>query len=302
MLADRDDEARLQLATQVSMETNQMTPLIKEELRLSIIKKRHASGQEDIKVEFKDAEKHELTAYEKQKRERRREQNRRAARRCREKKKLQQCGDTQYFTNIIDHNSELQTQVKALRREKIILQDLLNDHISSGCCRQVKLENEAMPGDPVTPDIRAALTPRPLEVPGNIETIPGVNVGPPDNTLPSFSQTFLENGSPILVNQDTFQFLSAIQDMRTGSSPARTWSGTSDDVTPSETLPEAIFDALDPLANDDVFYDNDQFTTKKTNDEAIADLMDRCQDLVDGEFFLQADTFQDLNAFDPNEP
>lgn len=206
----------------------------------------------------------------------------------------------QYFTNIIDHNSELQTQVKVLRREKIMLQELLNDHISSGCCRQVKLENEALPGDPVTPDITAALTPRPLEVHGNIETIPVVNVGPPDNTLPSFSQTFLENGSPILVNQDTFQFLSAIQDMRTSSSSARTWSGTSDDVTPSETLPEAIFDALDPLANDDVFYDNEQ--TKKTNDEAIADLMDRCQDFVDGEFFLQEDTFQDLNAFDPNEP
>ncbi|XP_046559831.1 uncharacterized protein LOC124268851 [Haliotis rubra] len=296
MLADRDDEARLQLATQVSMETQQMTPLIKEELRLSIIKKRHASGQEDIKVEFKEAEKHELTAHEKLKRERRKEQNRRAARRCREKKKLQQCGKSQFFTDIIDQNSQLHAQVKRLRKEKTSLEDILHDHISSGCCRQVKLEIEA---DAVNPIINAASTVRPDGVYGNVGTVPVVNEGPPENALPSFSETFLEAVSPTSGNQDIFQFASAIPDMRTDNVTTRTWSGASDDVTPSDTLPEAIFDAMDPSANDDVFYDNDQFVAKKTTDATLTDLMDTW---TQDQFILQGDTFMDLNSLDPNEP
>ncbi|XP_067681251.1 uncharacterized protein [Haliotis asinina] len=300
MLADRDDEARLQLATQVSMETNQMTPLIKEELRLSIIKKRHASGQEDIKVEFKEAEKHELTPYEKQKRERRREQNRRAARRCREKKKLQQCGKSQFFSNIIDQNSQLHEQVKQLRQEKTSLQDILNDHISSGCCRHVKLELETACAEPLNPYIKADVIVLPVEGFGNVETLPVVNGGPPVNSLPSFSETFLEAVSPSPRDQDIFQFASAISDMRSDNVTTRTWSGASDDVTPSDTLPEAIFDAMDPSASDDVFYDNDQVVAKKTTDATLFDLM--TDTWTQDPFVIQGDTFLDLNSLDPNEP
>ncbi|KAH9509259.1 hypothetical protein Btru_046613 [Bulinus truncatus] len=64
---------------------------LKEDLRLSIIARRQAKGQQQIKVEFKSPEKIELSPEELMKKERRREQNRRAAQRCRTKKRLTQC-------------------------------------------------------------------------------------------------------------------------------------------------------------------------------------------------------------------
>ena len=45
-------DPRLQRAMSVAMETRQITPLLKEELRLTIMAKRMAAGQTDIDVTF----------------------------------------------------------------------------------------------------------------------------------------------------------------------------------------------------------------------------------------------------------
>ena len=58
--SDDVTQGRLLQAAEEVMKTKAITPLLKEELRLSILIKRHAQGEELIKTEFKDPEYHEV--------------------------------------------------------------------------------------------------------------------------------------------------------------------------------------------------------------------------------------------------
>ncbi|KAH9509245.1 hypothetical protein Btru_046579 [Bulinus truncatus] len=99
---------------------------LKEDLRLSIIARREAKGQKQIKVEFKSPEKIELSPEELMKKERRREQNRRAAQRCRTKKRLTQCNVLHSFEQIIAMNKELSDELEQVKRERQGLQLLID--------------------------------------------------------------------------------------------------------------------------------------------------------------------------------
>ena len=59
VLDDVTHERICQAAEEV-LKTKAITPLLKEELRLSILIRRHAQGAELIKAEFKDPEIHEV--------------------------------------------------------------------------------------------------------------------------------------------------------------------------------------------------------------------------------------------------
>ncbi|KAK3583775.1 hypothetical protein CHS0354_022811 [Potamilus streckersoni] len=74
-------------AAMTAIESNDMMPIIKEELKNKIQFKRMTEGKEELTIDFTKKPKAELTDVEKEKVERRRVQNRMAARRFREKEK-----------------------------------------------------------------------------------------------------------------------------------------------------------------------------------------------------------------------
>ncbi|XP_041354661.1 transcription factor kayak-like [Gigantopelta aegis] len=132
--SDDVTQGRLLQAAQQVMKTKEITPLLKEELRLSILIRRHAQGEEQIKAEFKDPEYHELTPDEEEKKMRRREQNRRAAQRCRMKKKKKHDGWIETFSKILEQNQKLVQEIETLRQQKKELNEILQQHMTSGKC------------------------------------------------------------------------------------------------------------------------------------------------------------------------
>ncbi|CAL1547986.1 unnamed protein product, partial [Lymnaea stagnalis] len=99
---------------------------LKEELRRSIMAKREAKGQQEIKVEFPDPEQTELTPEERLKIERRREQNRRAAQRSRQKKRMQESSHVQSRELLLAENGELQREVNRLKQQLDELRRILH--------------------------------------------------------------------------------------------------------------------------------------------------------------------------------
>ncbi|XP_046559834.1 fos-related antigen 1-like [Haliotis rubra] len=130
-------EERLARAAETSLKTKSISPVLREELRLSILNRRHANGQEQLAVEFKEPEKHELTPTEIEKKVRRREQNRRAARRCREKKKRNQEGTFEGLAKVIEENQSLEAEINLLKSQKDAIKTFLDSH---GVCGSVKQE------------------------------------------------------------------------------------------------------------------------------------------------------------------
>ncbi|KAK7104731.1 uncharacterized protein [Littorina saxatilis] len=108
--------------------------LLKEELRMTIMAKRQARGEEELMVEFHEPESHDLTASEVERKERRREQNRRAAQRCRRKKRQHQMSVLQNYEWIITHNQQLTTEVEQLRQQTSHLQTVLQAHRDACTC------------------------------------------------------------------------------------------------------------------------------------------------------------------------
>ncbi|XP_067680975.1 uncharacterized protein [Haliotis asinina] len=130
-------EERLARAAETSLKTKSISPVLREELRLSILNRRHANGQEELAVEFKEPVKHELTPAEIEKKVRRREQNRRAARRCREKKKRNQEGTFEGLAKVIEENQSLEAEINLLKSQKDAIKRFLDSH---GVCGSVKQE------------------------------------------------------------------------------------------------------------------------------------------------------------------
>nr|KAG5710706.1 hypothetical protein BaRGS_035108 [Batillaria attramentaria] len=126
--------------------------VLKEELRMTIMAKRHARGEGKISVDFTEPERRELSQSEVERKERRREQNRRAAQRCRRKKRMnqmsvlqtehleiglvvtQQFFMLQNYDWILARNQQLLQEVETLRQDKDQLQSTLNAHLEVCTC------------------------------------------------------------------------------------------------------------------------------------------------------------------------
>lgn len=125
--ADLDESLRQ--AIEQAEDSKTITPLLKEELKLTILNRRYQSGKGDIVLdEKKPLVKRELTADEIGKKLRRKEQNRRAAERCRVKKKKAQEQLLIEFVQEQQKTKNLQDEVARLQQEKQELQRQLDDH------------------------------------------------------------------------------------------------------------------------------------------------------------------------------
>ncbi|XP_025105193.1 activating transcription factor 3-like isoform X1 [Pomacea canaliculata] len=118
----------------LGLEDGHITPAIKQELRLSIMAKRHARGEGEISADVRHPVALELTPAELEKKERRREQNRRAAQRCRRKKRMSQMNILQNYESIVVRNQQLQEEVRRLRQDQADLQATLKAHLSTCTC------------------------------------------------------------------------------------------------------------------------------------------------------------------------
>ncbi|XP_041354668.1 proto-oncogene c-Fos-like [Gigantopelta aegis] len=127
-------DARLMEAAQKSERTNQIMPILKEELRARIMLQRLKRGQPTIKTDADQPIQYELTSEELEKKRRRRQQNREAARRCRSRKR--QCRDNlvKKFEEMENRRLILEKEVAELRREKRELESRLRDHMLSRQC------------------------------------------------------------------------------------------------------------------------------------------------------------------------
>lgn len=106
----------LRKATYDVLETGQLTPIIKEELRLFIQTRRLSHGQEELTVTFSPPNKDEENCTDPVKMSKRREQNRQAAKRFRQRWKTK-------YSNIIHEldvqgkrNMELKLKVERLTK------------------------------------------------------------------------------------------------------------------------------------------------------------------------------------------
>ncbi|XP_041351157.1 cyclic AMP-dependent transcription factor ATF-3-like [Gigantopelta aegis] len=134
-------DTRLERAAARAAETNNLTPLLKEELRLQILTKRHAKGKTEIDIDFKtEPRSYKLRPDEIEKKRRRREQNRVAAQKCRQKKKICQTYLFLEYQRQQQRNKELEEQVRQLRFEKSELEAFVQDHFASGACALANLE------------------------------------------------------------------------------------------------------------------------------------------------------------------
>ncbi|XP_067682116.1 uncharacterized protein [Haliotis asinina] len=136
-------DPRLERAMSVAMETKQITPLLKEELRLSILTKRFAEGKEDIQVNFPQPQSYDLTPAEIEKREKRKMQNKIAARKHRLKTKSKMLNIVEELQKQERLKEELEKEYIRLFNEKQeMLSSLLDQHNGAALsCDQC--ENEA---------------------------------------------------------------------------------------------------------------------------------------------------------------
>ncbi|XP_063418700.1 cyclic AMP-dependent transcription factor ATF-3-like [Mytilus trossulus] len=111
-----------------AFETGDLSHLVKEELKCTIQTRRLAKGQDELKVDFSEEIKYQLTEDEQNKIVRRREQNRMAARRFRKRRK-QNKKTLSEIQDIERDNDEKTAEIKRLREEKETLLKLLNDHL-----------------------------------------------------------------------------------------------------------------------------------------------------------------------------
>ncbi|KAL8610944.1 hypothetical protein ACOMHN_042561 [Nucella lapillus] len=123
----------------ISLDSKNLQQLLKEELRLSILSKRHGARNRSqaAKMDCADPLIHEMNGVDVERRERRREQNRRAAQRCRRKKRMDQVSVLQNYEWIISRNTHLQQEVNHLRQEMTRLNSVLKAHRNACTCPHV---------------------------------------------------------------------------------------------------------------------------------------------------------------------
>ncbi|KAK3583783.1 hypothetical protein CHS0354_022822 [Potamilus streckersoni] len=117
-----------------AIESNDMMPVIKNELKNRIQFKKMAEGKEELRVDFNGKPDAQLKDEEKEKAEKRRIQNRMAARRFRERQNMLGT-NLQKKTQIFESdNTSLRNQIRLLRKEREILQRTLQEHMSVCRC------------------------------------------------------------------------------------------------------------------------------------------------------------------------
>ncbi|BFZ12458.1 hypothetical protein BsWGS_15497 [Bradybaena similaris] len=127
-------DPRLERARQETERTNQITPLLKEELRWRILSKRLEKGEPEIEINPAEPKSYELTEEEKAKRERRKAQNRRAAKKCREKRKMKTLSEAEKYRFVRDENQQLRNDVTYLKHKESVFRKFCVEHILHGQC------------------------------------------------------------------------------------------------------------------------------------------------------------------------
>ncbi|KAK3093254.1 hypothetical protein FSP39_013285 [Pinctada imbricata] len=117
-------------ATKMALETGELTPLVKEELKYTIQTRRLAEGKEELQVQFENPINSELRPDEVEKVVRRREQNRQAAQRFRQRQKSR--GDELQKKNqkLLSENLRLRREIQTLQTERDRLNHALNEHMA----------------------------------------------------------------------------------------------------------------------------------------------------------------------------
>ncbi|CAL1539707.1 unnamed protein product [Lymnaea stagnalis] len=165
-------DPRLERAWQETERTNQVTPILKEELRLRILTKRLKKGEPDIDTSSVEPKNYELTEEEKRKRERRKEQNRRAAKKCREKRKMKNLSDAEKSDLITKKNQKLKDDIMRLNHSNEVLFTFMRSHLQDDRCPHAKNAS-------VDRDLLEALL-------GPDATAAGaVDIQPPEQSLPT---------------------------------------------------------------------------------------------------------------------
>lgn len=126
------------------MSTGSVTPLIKEELRCTIQKKRLSSGQDELEVTYEEPEPSKLSADDELKRIRRRERNRLAAQRCRSKRKVKADSLNAETEQLERANSRLRDEIADLERQLSDLRSMINRHdvLPSHCNTKLSVSEE----------------------------------------------------------------------------------------------------------------------------------------------------------------
>ncbi|KAK6181036.1 hypothetical protein SNE40_008980 [Patella caerulea] len=118
----------LRRATFASLESGQLTPLLKEELKCRIQSRRLSEGKEELHVDFTSPSKFQPRPDEIEKLNKRREQNRRAARKFRQKKRKDGDNLMKEAEKLDTDNTSLQEEIAKLYEERNKLEEILNDH------------------------------------------------------------------------------------------------------------------------------------------------------------------------------
>ncbi|KAK6180930.1 hypothetical protein SNE40_008894 [Patella caerulea] len=129
-----EEGERIQQAYHEALKQGSISPIIKEELRLSIMTKRHGNHQDVIDTSATEEKNYQLTEAEVRRKERRREQNRRAAERCRQKKKASFQSREEERSILIRRNKELNSKVAELKKQMAELEEIYQAHIANGNC------------------------------------------------------------------------------------------------------------------------------------------------------------------------
>ncbi|XP_033735254.1 cyclic AMP-dependent transcription factor ATF-3-like [Pecten maximus] len=121
-------DEELAKAVRACEDTDSILPILKEELKCTIQKRRLAEGKTELTVQFTPPTKQELSPEEIIKKENRREQNRRAARKFRRKQAELARGFQQRIKQLETENVRLREQLRRLTQEKGYIQGKVHAH------------------------------------------------------------------------------------------------------------------------------------------------------------------------------
>ncbi|KAK2182738.1 hypothetical protein NP493_339g01005 [Ridgeia piscesae] len=126
---------KLAYAAVRALQDGNLTPIIKEELRLTIQSKRLKKGQDELSVTFREPSEERLTEDEAERRRTRRENNKLAAQKCRAKRRERAEALEREVDILESQNNELRDQILALERERNRLHEVFSDHaVCAGSC------------------------------------------------------------------------------------------------------------------------------------------------------------------------
>ncbi|XP_069118385.1 cyclic AMP-dependent transcription factor ATF-3-like isoform X2 [Argopecten irradians] len=121
-----DEECKLAEAAIACLQSGQLTPLIKEELKYKIQSRRMEQGKGELLVQFTSPNTYQLTEEEALKSDRRRQQNRMAAKKFRRRQTTLAMTQDKTLQKLQLENSRLNSEIQKLTIEKELWQEKLN--------------------------------------------------------------------------------------------------------------------------------------------------------------------------------